>query len=180
MRRLTLAAIALLGVALSSCSTVSSYDAARDVHRFLVAVRDNDRYAFDRYVDRRALTYSLESQLIDQAQDSGLPRELRILGSLLAGPTSNALGDLVIRPSVFRAIAVSLGYSPSDVLPSRLSIATSLRRVGRDDYGRYDRDRRDRVCAARSERDPCLLTFERQGDTWRLVSVDAPLRELKF
>lgn len=166
MRPLIAAALALI---LAACSTVGRVDAAYDVHRFLVSVRDNDRAAFDRYVDREALKRSLESRLQAEARNADLPRDLQRLAAVLSGPLADAVGDVAIRPSVFRAIAVSLGYSPSDPLPSQLSIAAALRPV----------DRRH-VCAAKSKRDPCLLTFELQGDAWRLVGVDAPLRELKL
>jgi hypothetical protein len=41
---------------LAGCASVQTFDAARDVHAFLVAVRDGDRAAFDAHVDRPALT----------------------------------------------------------------------------------------------------------------------------
>jgi hypothetical protein len=70
---------------------------------------------------------------------------------------------------VLRLVAEEMGYTPSKPLPKTLNIAGALRHL---DNGR--------VCAAKGRRDPCLLTFARVGDTWKLVSIDAPLKDLKF
>ena len=66
-------------------------------------------------------------------------------------------------------MAVSLGYSPDKPLPKQLSIAAALRPTGPG-----------RVCAAKGKADPCLLTFAREEDTWRLVGFDGAISQLKL
>ena len=154
---------------LAACSTVERVDAAADIHSFLVAVRDNDGPAFTRYVDRPAIADSLAFRLRNSAREAGVPREVRALGIVLSTPAAAVATETLVRPSVFRFVAEEMGYTPSKPLPKTLNIASALRHV---DGGR--------VCAVKDERGPCLLTFARQGDVWKLVSVDAPLRDLKF
>ncbi|MCA6262088.1 MAG: DUF2939 domain-containing protein, partial [Phenylobacterium sp.] len=60
LRRLVL--FGLLGL-LAACATASRLDAARDVHALLVAIRDEDRTAFDARVDREALKAEIASRL---------------------------------------------------------------------------------------------------------------------
>ena len=92
-----------------------------------------------------------------------------LVATALAGPTAKLLQQTLIRPSVFRLVAAQLGYTPDRPLPKALDIAGGLR---------YLED--GRVCAAKSKKGPCLLTFAREGDTWRLVSIDAPVKDLKL
>jgi hypothetical protein len=154
---------------LAACSTVERVDAAADVHSFLVAVRDNDGPAFSRYVDRPAIARSLEVRLRAEARNADVPREVRAIGAVLAAPAASVLTETLIRPSVFRYVATEMGYTPDRPLPRTFDIAGGLRPI---DSGR--------VCAAESKNGPCLLTFAREGDTWKLVSIDAPLKDLKF
>ena len=60
LRRLVL--FGLLGL-LAACATASRLDAASDVHALLVAIRDEDRTAFDARVDREALKAEIASRL---------------------------------------------------------------------------------------------------------------------
>jgi hypothetical protein len=166
MRALIVVVFAAL---LTACSTVERVDAAADVHSFLVSIRDNDGPAFSRYVDRPAIASSLAYRLRSEAREADVPRELRAFGVVLAAPAASVATQALIRPSVLRLVAEEMGYTPNKPLPKTLSIAAALRHV---DGGR--------VCAAKDERGPCLLTFARQEDTWKLVSIDAPLKDLKF
>ena len=165
--RLILAGLAAL--TLAACSTVERVDAAGDIHSFLVSIRDNDGQAFSRYVDRPAIARSLAFRLRSEAREADVPREVRALGLVLAAPAASVATEALIRPSVLRLVAEEMGYTPSRPLPKTLNIAGALRHV-----------EGGRVCAAKGARDPCLLTFEREGDTWKLVSIDAPLKHLKF
>jgi hypothetical protein len=164
-----IAAVLALATGLGACATAERVDAAHDVHSFLMAVRDNDGPSFNRYVDRRAISVSLEGRLVQEARRSDMPRELRLAGAALAGPAAEVVTDTLVRPSVFRLIAYNLGYTRDQPIPKTLNIASGLRYM---DEGR--------VCAAKSKSAPCLLTFEREGDVWRLVSIDAPLRDLQL
>jgi hypothetical protein len=171
MRALPLLPIGVLIAALSlgACATTQRIDAAADVHNFLASVRDDDKAAFERYVDRRALTSSLELRIETEAARSEASPQLKLAAAALAGPAAKLLQQTLIRPSVFRLVAAQLGYTPDRPLPRTLDIAGGLRYV--DD---------GRVCAAKGKKGPCLLTFAREGDTWRLVSIDAPVKDLKL
>lgn len=162
-------ALAAVAVSLSACATTERIDAAADVHAFLVSVRNDDKSSFERYVDRRALTQSLEMRIQVEASRPDTPKEMRLVALALAGPAAKVIEQTLIRPSVFRLVAVNLGYTPDRPLPKTLDIAGGLR---------YLED--GRVCAAKSKQGPCLLTFAREVDTWRLVSIDAPLKDLKL
>jgi hypothetical protein len=161
--------IILCAALLASCSTVERVDAAADVHSFLVSIRDNDGRAFSRYVDRPAIASSLAYRLRSEAREADLPREVRAIGLVLSAPVASVATETLIRPSVLRLVAEEMGYTPAKPLPKTLNIAAALRHV---DGGR--------VCAVKDNRGPCLLTFAREGDTWKLVSIDAPLKDLKF
>ena len=50
----------LLALLIAGCSTTTRLDAAGDVHDLLVAVRDNDKKAFERHIDRDALRRQIE------------------------------------------------------------------------------------------------------------------------
>jgi hypothetical protein len=154
---------------LTACSTVQRVDAAADVHSFLVSIRDNDGHAFSRYVDRPAIASNLAYRLRSEARQADMPRELRAIALVIAAPAATVATEALIRPSVLRLVAEEMGYRPDRPLPRTFDIAGGLRSV---DSGR--------VCAAKSKRGPCLLTFAHEGDTWKLVSIDAPLKDLKF
>lgn len=167
MRRILAFLSAVLLV--SGCATTERIDAAGDVHNFLVAVRDNDGPSFNRYVDRPAIATSLEGRLIREASNVGASRNVKLAAAALAGPAASLATQALVRPSVFRMVAFNLGYTPDKPIPGQLNIASGLRYV---DGGR--------VCAAKSKKDPCLLTFAREEGTWRLVSIDAPVSDLKL
>jgi len=159
--------IAALAVALSACATATRYDAAGDIHALLVAIRDNDRQAFDAHVDRPALKAQMKSRLTATAIQRG-----GALGGLLAqslGGLTDPLVDAAVQPSVFLAVAEAKGYSPSKPLPGRVTIASSLRYL-----------EGDRVCVVDKKDGPCLLVFANEGGTWRLVAFEGSLDKLKL
>lgn len=61
--------VLLVLLLLTGCATMPREDrsAAADIQRFLIAVRDSDRAAFERYVDREALKTQLRSRLLAEA-----------------------------------------------------------------------------------------------------------------
>jgi hypothetical protein len=159
--------IAALALALAACATATRYDAAGDIHALLVAIRDNDRPAFDRYVDRPELKVQMKARLSAMAIQRG-----GALGSLLAetfGGLTDALVDAAVQPSVFLAVAEAKGYKPSKPLPGRVAITSSLRYL-----------EGDRVCVTGKKDGPCLLVFRNEGGTWRLVAFEGPLDQLKL
>lgn len=163
-RLLPLLAAALM---LTGCQTVQRVDAGADVHAFLVAVRDNDKATFDAHVDRVALTRSLEGRLVQQVRDSRLDKNGQLIGAVLAAPVAKLATDTLVRPSVFRTVALLMGYSPDRPIPGQFVIASALRYTGSDT-----------VCAPSGKDKPCLLTFTREDGVWKLSSYDGDLGTL--
>jgi len=161
--------ILMSALMLASCATATRVDAAADVHAFLVSVRNADRPTFERYVDRRALNAQMEARLRAEVRESNLRPELRAVASILAGPLADTVGDALIRPSVFRAVAITLGYDPATPVPSTLAIATVIRPLPDG-----------RVCATRGRDRPCLFDFERQDGVWRMVAFSGDLGDLRL
>lgn len=168
MRIKALLALTAATLSLSACATVDRYDAAGDVHALLVAIRDQDRAAFDARVDRRALKGEIEARLMAQARDRKADNNLMAIAAVLAGPAADLAGEALIRPETFRAAANYYGYSPDKPLPGRVAIAGALRPL--DD---------GRVCAAKQD-GPCLLTFTRDGSVWRLSGFDPQAANLNL
>ncbi|MCK5909705.1 MAG: DUF2939 domain-containing protein [Caulobacter sp.] len=161
MRIKALLALTAVAASLTACATADRYDAAGDVHDLLVAIRDNDRARFDAHVDRRALKGQIEARLMDEARRRGGSSDaLAALTALAAGPIADVAGEALIRPETFHAAATYYGYTPDRPIPGRVAIASTLRPMGDG-----------RVCAAKKD-GPCLLTFTREGATWRLTSFD--------
>ncbi|MDB5456249.1 MAG: hypothetical protein JWP92_1834 [Caulobacter sp.] len=155
-------------LSLSACATVDRYDAAGDVHDFLVAIRDNDRAGFDDHVDRQALKYAIEAKILSETRKAKVDDGWRAVASALSGAAAGFASDALIRPEVFRAAANYYGYTPDRPIPGRIAIASTLRPAGDG-----------RVCAAKKS-GPCLLTFTREGATWRLTGFDAEAVNLQF
>ncbi len=161
-----LAALALA----SGCATPEHLAAAGDVRSLLVAIRDDDHAAFDAHVDRRALEAQLQARLVDRTAAANLPGYWKGVGLALSGPMARVAGEVLVQPEVFRAVADYYGYRPETPIPGTLVLASALRSLPDG-----------RVCAARSGRDPCLLTFADEGGVWRLVGFngDAAMLRLK-
>jgi len=160
---------AVAAVCLTSCATTQRLSAAGDVRRLLVAIRDDDRAAFDLHVDRPALVAQLQARLVDRAAAANLPDAWRGLGVLLSGPMARLAGDALIQPEVFRAVADYYGYRPRTPIPSALALAGALRSLPDGN-----------VCAARDRQGPCLLTFADERGVWRLVGFDGDAAMLRL
>jgi hypothetical protein len=149
---------------LAGCATTQQLSAGPDVHALLVAIRDNDRAAFDAHVDRRALEAEMQSLMVEGSRDAGLRGSAAGLAVLLSGPLAHAAGGVLIRPDVFRAIADYYGYRPDTPIPGSLSLAVALTPLPDG-----------RVCAKGRKGGSCLLTFADEDGTWRLVGFDRDL-----
>ena len=159
--------IAVAALALAACATATRYDAAGDIHALLIAIRDNDKQAFDQHVDRPALKAQMKARLTATAVQRG-----GALGGFLAqamGGVSDVLVDAALQPQVFLAVAEAKGYGPSKPLPGRVAITGSLRYL-----------EGDRVCVIDKRGGPCLLVFANEAGTWRLVAFEGPLDALRL
>jgi hypothetical protein len=159
--------LAAAGLLLAACATPERLSAAHDVHTLLVAIRDDDRAAFDAHIDRAALEAEIQDILVRQTKAAGLGSGVlgdgvTGLGLLMSGPLSHAAGGVLLRPDVFRAVADEYGYSPEKPLPGTLGLASALTPIASG-----------RVCAKDPRTGACLLTFAEESGTWRLVAFDA-------
>lgn len=150
-----------LTLLLTGCATTDRLGAAGDVHRLLVAIRDDDQAAFDAHIDRPALRAELESRILNRAGQTDRSGSLSAIAAVLAGPIADAAADAVLHPRVFRSVAEYYGYRPDQPLPGPLVIASRLKSLPDG-----------RVCATRRRDGPCLVTFARRDGAWRLVSFD--------
>ncbi|HYF23208.1 MAG TPA: DUF2939 domain-containing protein [Caulobacteraceae bacterium] len=148
---------AALAIGLSACGADVKVDAAQDVHAFFTAVQANDRAGFERHVDRAALRSNLKSQLGGAvAGEQGA-----MLGAILSGSAGDRMVDQMITPETFRIAWRQSGVSP-DKAPSAAELAVVLKKLGDT-----------RTCLPQGRGGDCVMTFEKQGEVWRLVEVRA-------
>jgi hypothetical protein len=168
IRRLALLSILCL---LAACATASRVGAANDVHALLVAIRDDDRAAFDARVDRDALKAEISARLTREASRlkvDGL--DLGRLGVVAAPALANLAGDALIQPRVFRQVAEAYGYTRDKPIPGTMAIASQLKAMPDG-----------RVCATREKDGPCILVFTRSSEgRWRLSGFEGDLSSLKI
>lgn len=131
-------------------------EAARDVHGFLTAAQAGDRKAFRSHIDRAALRADLRRQLQAQALEQGDP----------AATFDDGAIDRMVEPDAFSIEGVTgLGLRG---VPSQGQIALMMR---------MEED--GRACLTQPGIPPaCALTFEKQGERWKLVAIDA--RDIKI
>ena len=158
MIRSPLLALALLAPA--GCQQAATqYDAAEDVRAFITAVRENDRAAFERHLDRPAL----RAQLLPQAK-AAIAAQAGPLGAVLSERLDESVVDGVIQPESFRLMLERSG-APART-PTAAEIATQRRVEGGG-----------RVCLPRAPGGPCAITFAQSGTgeaaVWKLVAIDA-------
>ncbi len=154
MWKLHLRALAFLGLGLCACQGAQTqYSAAEDVRAFILAVQENDQQAFERHVDREQLRTQLTTVVQRElGQEGGL-------GSAFAGALAEGAADQLIRPESFQ-YALQQAGAPART-PTAAEIATQLRVV-----------ENGRVCLPRSKDGPCAITFEEQGQDWKLVALE--------
>ena len=166
MRVLRLAAL-LFSAVLAACATAPRFEAAGDIHAFLVAIRDGDRAGFDAHVDRPALKAQLKSRLIGgEAQTHGTG-SWQAIGAVLAGPLVDVGVDALVQPETFRAAAIKLGFAPDRPLPNRLQIDAFLRYTGDGE-----------VCVTTRRDGPCTLVFRNESGAWKLVGYEGDIGRL--
>jgi hypothetical protein len=164
--RARLAIAALASFAAVSCAGVDRYDAAGDVHAFLISIRNDDAQTFNAHVDRPALKEQLRARLMAQATKRG--GAAGALTALLARPLVGVAVDALVQPDVFLLVAEGLGYTPDAPIPNRVLIAAALRRIDSD-----------HVCAPIKRDGPCVLVFRREDDVWRLIDFNGDLSMLR-
>jgi hypothetical protein len=165
LRKLTLTTI--VAALAAACTTVPRFEAAGDIHEFLVAIRDGDQARFDAHVDRPALKVQLKSRLIAGQASAHGDTSWAALGAALAGPLVDLGVDALVQPQTFRAVALRLGYAPDKPIPGQIAIASSLRSIGDGD-----------VCVVTKKDGPCTLVFKDESGVWKLVGYEGDLGSL--
>lgn len=160
--------MAILSASLSACATATRLDAAGDVHALLIAIRDNDKAAFNSHVDRQALKASIEARLVDEAGKRTKDENLRALGALAAPYLAEAADKALIQPSTFRSVAYQYGYQPGQPIPGQVAIAGALKAMPDG-----------RVCATKSKDGPCVLIFTRKDGVWKLSGFEGDVADLR-
>jgi hypothetical protein len=151
-RKSSAVALAALAVSLAGCDIGVRADAAKAIERFLAAVHDDDRAAFEAAVDRKALRSDLSEQLTELARAKGVVVE--------GGPSEFAL-DRMISPGAFRIVEAKSGQALGHA-PSAAEIALILK----------VRDK-NHVCVGDPGEDRCSLSFAKRAGVWRLVGMQA-------
>lgn len=159
--------VLLVAGLLSSCATATRIDAAGDVHALLIAIRDNDKAAFNAHVDRPALKRSIEARLMAEADKATDDPGLKALGALAAPYLADAANRSLIQPSTFRSLAYQYGYRPDQPIPGQVAIAGALKTLPDG-----------RVCATRKKDGPCVLMFTQEEGTWRLSGFEGDITDL--
>ncbi len=151
----------------AACTTVPRFEAAGDIHEFLVAIRDGDQARFDAHVDRPALKAQLKSRLIAAQAAAHGDSSWQALGAALAGPLVDIGVDALVQPQTFRALALRLGYAPDKPIPGQIAITSSLKLIGDGD-----------VCVVTKTDGPCTLVFKDEGGVWKLIGYEGDLGSL--
>lgn len=152
LRRNLVAALTAFTVTLGGCDMGVRTDASKAIARFLTAVHDDDRAAFEAGIDRNALRADLRDQLTDLARAKGVIVE--------GGPSEFAL-DRMISPAAFRLVQANTGEA-LPAAPNAAEIALIMK----------VRDK-THVCVGEPERPRCLLSFAKRAGAWRLVGMQA-------
>lgn len=161
-----LAAAIAIATGLCGCATVKSYDAAGDVHAFLIAVRDGDRATFDAHVDRPALKTQLRARLVEEVARARGPDSRSALGAVLAGTLVDVGVDVLVQPQVFKAAAALAGYGANTSIPPRIAISHELEPLPQG-----------RVCVQLGG--GCTFVFKNEDGVWRLIAYEGDIAGLR-
>ena len=151
---------------LAACGTVQGYDAAGDIHAFLIAVRDGDRTTFNAHVDRPALKTQLRARFLEEVARARGAASKSTLGAALAGPLVDVGVDVLVQPEVFRAAAALAGYGAGTSIPPRIVISHELKTLPQG-----------RVCV--QLRGGCSFVFKNEDGVWRLIAYEGDIGSLR-
>lgn len=141
---------------LAACGAPQRYGAAEDVQAFFKAVQTGDEAAFERHIDREAVREDLKQQLAESGMGGD---NAALLGALLGGGGADRLIDGMITPQNFQLAAQGAGLADQRI-PTAVELSALLHMQGEN-----------RACLRNTGDDDCAMTFEKQGETWKLVGV---------
>ncbi len=151
-RKVSAVALLALALVLGGCDLRVRADASQAIARFLKAVHEDDRAAFEAAIDRPALRSDLRDQLVDLGRANSVEVD--------GGPSEFAL-DRMISPEAFRLVEAKTGRA-LPTTPNAAEVAVLMK----------VRDR-THVCLGDPRNDRCLLSFTRKKGVWRLVGMPA-------
>lgn len=156
MRRTSRLAAAGFALALLACGKNLEAEVAEDVRALLLAAQAGDAAAFEAGIDREKLKADLRGQVRQAARSQGID---------LGGPSEAAL-DRMIGPAAVRVARQGGGAAEP---PSAAQIAQLL-----------EVEDETRACLrSPGAAEGCALTFEKQGERWKLVGVQTRRLELR-
>jgi hypothetical protein len=164
MRMIPTAAAALL--MLSGCASVQKLDAANDVHKLLLSIRDNDQAAFEAHIDREALKDVIAAKVTSEA---GKDKRYGGLAAVLAPALAEFAGDSLLQPQVFKTVAAQYGYTADTKIPGPVAISSALKTLPDG-----------RVCATRKKDGPCVLVFTKEAGAWKLTGFEGDVSMLRL
>lgn len=145
-------ALSALALLLSACGLGERSQASKAIAGFLAVVQRDDRDAFEKGVDRRALQSDLRDQLAEMGKSRGMDVD---------GGASEFALDRMISPQAVRLAAAHIapGWPPT---PTADQVVTHMK--VRDS---------SHVCLEQAATKKCLLDFARRDGVWRLVGMPA-------
>lgn len=152
LRKDLIVALAGLALLMGGCDIGVRADASRAIERFLTAIHNDDRKAFEAAIDRDALRSDLADQLNALARGKGVIVE--------GGPSEFAL-DRMITPEAFRVVEAQTGQVLNHA-PNAAEIALIMK----------VRDK-SHVCVGDPRKTSCTLSFAKRAGVWRLVGMQA-------
>jgi hypothetical protein len=158
--------LTLAALALASCASVQKLDAANDVHKLLLSIRDNDRATFDAHVDREALKGVIEAKV---TQEASKDKRYGGLAAVFAPALADFAGDTLLQPEVFKSVAAQYGYTADTKIPGAVAISSALKTLPDG-----------RVCATRKKDGPCVLVFTKEAGVWKLTGFEGDMSLLKL
>jgi hypothetical protein len=158
--------LTLAALTLASCASVQKLDAANDVHKLLLSIRDNDRATFDAHVDREALKGVIAEKV---TQEAGKDKRYGGFAAVLAPALAEFAGETLLQPEVFKAVAAQYGYTSDTAIPGPVAISSALKTLPDG-----------RVCATRKKDGPCILVFTKEEGTWKLTGFEGDVSMLKL
>ena len=150
LRKVLVVALTALAVTLGGCGFNTRGDASKAIARFLTAVHNNDRAAFEAGIDRPMLRNDVRVQLTEVANAKGVVVE--------GGPSEFAI-DRMITPAAFRLVETGTDR-PLSRPPEAAQILPILK---------VNSPTRVYVCDARKEN--CKLCFAKIDGVWRLIEM---------
>ena len=142
-------AFSVLAFSLGGCGFGARHSGSAAIAGFLAAVQKDDRAAFEAALDRPALRSDLSEQLADVGKTHAVD---------VGGPSEFAL-DRMISPQAIRLTAarVAPGWPAT---PTAAQIVPHMKARGLNF-----------VCLEEVSTKKCLLSFKREGATWKLAAM---------